>query len=342
MSKKRNPALSLLNVLFCLLVLFIHCISYPVSHYAPGTLAHSLVVVFWRLSSFVVPGFILLSGVKLFLTGKDSLSYPKYLLGRVRGVILPYALAFCLYFLLFWWKGTYPLQAGFLLKNFVLGSLVYHLYFIPILFQFDLLFPLWKRTIPTKSPLLLLPFALAVTLLCESHLSSLFTAAFPGHSLLYNDRLFTSYLFYWLAGCYIGKNYESFTLLLRENFFLICGFFCTFLFLNGYFSILAWGAFRSVPSMNSIHSLYVVSTLLFLFALAEKLPAERLSASKVLKRLDGATFHIYLYHVFVLYAADFLLSKIALSQVLCFFLRMGAVLAFAFILAYLPKKKKQK
>ncbi len=342
MAKERKPALSLLNVLFCLVVLFIHCISYPVSHYAPGCLAHAILVIFWRLSSFVVPGFILLSGVKLFLTGKDALPYPKYLRGRIKGVILPYAVAFCLYFLLFWAVGVYRPDLGFLLKTFVLGSLVYHLYFIPILFQFDLLFPLWKGTIPTKSPLLLLPFALAFTIFCESHLPSLFTAAFPGHTLLYNDRLFTSYLFYWLAGCYIGKNYEAFTGLLRENFSWICGIFGTFMLLNGYFSVLAYGGFRAVPFMNSLHSLYVASALFFLFALAEKLPAERLSASKLLKRLDGATFHIYLYHVFVLYAADFVLSKLALSQVLCFFLRMGAVLTFAFILAYLPKRRKIK
>ncbi len=339
---RRKPALSLLNVLFCLLVLFIHCISYPVSHYAPGTLAHGLVVVFWRLSSFVVPGFLFLSGVKVFLTGKDALPYTAYLRGRVRGVILPYALAFCLYFLLFWAVGVYRPDAGFLMKTFLLGSLVYHLYFIPLLFQFDLLFPLWKRAIPRISPFLLLPLALVFTLLWESYLPGIYASLFPGKTLLYNDRLFTTYLFYWLFGCYVGKNYETFSAFCKKRFPSIYALFLLFAIGNGYFSVLAYGGFRAVPFMNILHSLYTAFAIFFFFALAEKLPAERLSASKRLKRLDGATFHIYLYHVFVLYAADFVLSKLVLSQVLCFFLRMGAVLVFAFTLAYLPKKKKRK
>ena len=142
--RKRKSELSLLNVTFCFLVIFIHAISYAVGAFPAGSFREALVILPWRLSSFVVPGFLLLAGVKLTLTGKDAVPYPKYLFSRVRGILLPYTAAFCLYFAAFFVFYDYPLSPTFIAKHFVLGSLCYHLYFIPVLCQFDLLLPFWK------------------------------------------------------------------------------------------------------------------------------------------------------------------------------------------------------
>ena len=65
-SKTRRHEISFLNVVFCMLVVFIHIISYAVASFSPGSINYNLAMFPWRLSSFVVQGFVLLSGIKLF------------------------------------------------------------------------------------------------------------------------------------------------------------------------------------------------------------------------------------------------------------------------------------
>ncbi len=327
MAKKRKQEISVLNIIFCLLVIFIHCISYAVSSFAPPSLSYIAVMLPWRLVSFVVPGFLLLSGVKLFVTGKDSLSYGAYIKGRIRGVLLPYAVAFSVYYLAFMAVYAYPADILFMTKHFLLGSLVYHLYFIPLLFQFDLLFPLWKRIIPRVPPVILIPFALCFSQLCENYLPALLSAAFPSLSLPYNDRLFTSYLVYFVAGCYIGRYYEAFCEMLRRNFRAICVLFAFCFCLTGYYSYLAFGGLAAVPAMNQIHGLYVLSACLFLYALAIKIPAGTIEKAPLLSKIDSASFYIYLYHVLVLFGADKLIEIMGIQA-------QGAAFAIRALLSY--------
>ena len=86
---KRRIELSLLNVLFCLIVIMIHILSYPVSQLDVGTAEYTAVMLLWRLMSFVVQGFVLLSGLKMFLTKKDRIkatsSAPELAEKRYRG-----------------------------------------------------------------------------------------------------------------------------------------------------------------------------------------------------------------------------------------------------------------
>ena len=93
MSQKRKPEISVQNIFFCMLVIFIHIISYAVSSFLPNTISYNLVMIPWRLASFVVPGFIMLSGVKLFLTGNHSISYFEYLRKRFFSIIIPYIIS---------------------------------------------------------------------------------------------------------------------------------------------------------------------------------------------------------------------------------------------------------
>jgi fucose 4-O-acetylase-like acetyltransferase len=124
MASKRKSEISYLNVLLCLFVIFIHIISFAVSGFETGTLSYNLAMFPWRMVSFVVQGFILLSGVKLFLTGKDEKSYGEYLKSRIKGVILPYIFSYFIYYVFYFVVYDYPLDIAFILKHLVLGSLV--------------------------------------------------------------------------------------------------------------------------------------------------------------------------------------------------------------------------
>ncbi len=339
--RKRKSELSLLNILFCFLVIFIHTISYAVGAFPPGSFREALVILAWRLTSFVVPGFLLLAGVKLTLTGKDALPYGTYLKGRVRGILLPYVVAFCLYFLAFFLFYGYPLSPAFIAKHFVLGSLCYHLYFIPVLFQFDLLLPLWKRMLRV-SPALVVPAALILSSLFESFLPNMLSTAF-GISFMYNDRVFTSYLAFFVIGLYIGKLYDAFCEILRKNFTALSILFGVIFLFTGYASFLAFGAGAAVPYMNILHFVYSLYAILFLFAVSLRVPETVFEKVPLLRKIDGASYHIYLYHVLCLYAVDFLLSRLGIVAALpAFLLRFGitAVLIPALCIFYLSLKKK--
>ena len=208
MERKRRVEISVLNTIFCLIVVLIHIMSYPVAAFSGDMLKYSLVMLPWRLCSFVVQGSIMLSGVKLFLNGKDKSPYLKYQKGRFFGVIVPYIICFAAYYVLFVVIYDYPVDARFILKEFFTGSLVCHLYFIPLLFQFDLLLPLWRTVVNKCTPKVVIPIAIVFSFFMEMFLPQIIRTIFPGFEFLYNDRIFTTYLCYWLIGCYIGRYYE--------------------------------------------------------------------------------------------------------------------------------------
>ena len=64
---QRKNELSSMNIVFCLLVIFIHVSSAPVTGLSKESWQYAVFFVPWRLSAFVVQGFIFLSGLKMFL-----------------------------------------------------------------------------------------------------------------------------------------------------------------------------------------------------------------------------------------------------------------------------------
>ncbi len=320
MARERKTEISYLNILLCLFVIFIHIISFAVSGFEYGTLPYNLAMFPWRMVSFVVQGFIMLSGVKLFLTKKDEQSYGKYLVSRLRGVILPYVFSYFVYYLFYFIVYDYPTDIGFILKHLVLGSLVCHFYFIPLLFQFDLLFPLWKRIINKCSPIIVIPFVLLFSLIFEIYFPNMISTAFPDISFVYNDRLFTTYLAYWIIGCYIGKYYGKFEEILKNNFKTICVCFSLSFALFIYYTYLAFNYISYIPFMNQVHSLYALSVIIFLYALFTRLPK---NMPKFFSKIDSASYDIYLWHMLAVFFANFVISKIGIqSNLLGFIIRV--------------------
>lgn len=313
MTRKRRTELSALNVLFCLLVIFIHIISYPLSEFQPNTPEYNIALALSRMSSFVVQGFVMLSGVKLFLNGKDSVPFGKYIKSRLKGVIVPYAVCFAVYYICFAIIYNYPLEPMFAAKHFVFGSLVCHLYFIPIIFQFDILFPVWKRIVNRCSAIIVIPFALLVSTIFENNLPQMISAIFTNIAFEYNDRIFTTYLSFWLIGCYIGKHYEMFCDILRNNFRTTAAVFAITLALMLGYSYIAYNFVAPVPYLNYIHNLYVIYVCLFLYAAALKCSEKIFEKIPLLAKIDRASLYIYLYHMMAIFAADAIISKFGLT-----------------------------
>ena len=161
---KRKSELSWLNVWFCLLVVFIDAASQPASVLDKHSWQSDLLMIPQRLAFVAVPGFFLLSGVKLTLPRSRPQTIASYWRGRCRSILLPYLLAVLVYyftfvFLLRW----FPFSWRELARYTVTGSLSAPFCFLIALFQFILLFPLFRWLARRWSAAVLLPFALGLT-----------------------------------------------------------------------------------------------------------------------------------------------------------------------------------
>ena len=207
MARRRLEELSVLNVIFCLLVILIHVLSHAVVSLEKTSWQYALVIVPQRLAFVSVPGFFYLSGVKLTLPRERPLPLRDYYLGRIKNIYLPYLLAAAVYYLFFVTIGWYTFSPAQFLRETALGTLSAQFYFLVALMQFILLAPLFRRLARRYAPVVLLPLALGITWLSSIYFNAVLQLAVPDAAFPYGDRVFTSYLVYYLAGCCAGQHY---------------------------------------------------------------------------------------------------------------------------------------
>ena len=309
----RKPELSRLNVLFCLLVVYIHVAAHPVSTLDRSGLIYGVILVSQRLSFVSVPGFFLLSGLKFTLPRTTPVPLGRYYLGRAKALLLPYLFVSLAYYLVFvfglgWFPFSWKDLGGYLVR----GDLSAQFYFLIALFQFTALAPVFRWLSRRWSPLLLIPFSLGIMWLSSIYFNDALRIFLPGAEFPYSGRFFTSCLAYYLAGCCIGHNYSRFKALLRENRGLIRALFGLFALADGWLSVLAFSGRRYVPFLEYVHTLYIFSAILFLFDLCahRTAPVSRLCAS-----IDRVSFDIYLWHCLVITLFNSFAPRLGLDRV---------------------------
>ena len=321
-STARKSELSALNVLFCLLVVFIHVASHPVSALDKMSLPYALILMAQRLSFVSVPGFFLLSGLKLTLPRGRTQSLGAFYKSRTRTLLLPYLFTSLVYYLVFvFWLKWFP----FSLREFgiylVRGGLSAQFYFLIALFQFIALAPLFRWLARRWSPMLLIPFSLGIMWLSSMYFNGVLQVFLPDVTFQYSDRIFTSYLAYYLAGCCIGEHYPQFRDFLEKNRGLIWALFLFFAAADAGLSVLTFSGRRYIPYLEHIHTMYIFSAILALFDLALRLPSPLPS---FVRSLDRISFDIYLWHCLVItlfnqYAPRLGLSRVSVQFIARFF-----------------------
>ena len=299
---QRRSELSWQNLAFCAMVLFIHCSSQPVAVLRTDSWQFALIFLLQKLSFVSVYGFFLLSGVKLTLPRGRRVSAAHYYKIRLKTIFLPYFLAMLVYYA--WFSAVLgyiqPSVRGFL-GYLIRGDLSSPFYFIIALAQFIVLMPLLRHVAERVSPALSLPLALAMSWMSELYFEQFLHLFDPSVSFAYGDRVFTTYLFYYLAGCYIGQQYEAFVAALRRNRLFIIGAFVLFaafdLFLSYRGRVLAlWS-----PLWPMAHLTYLLAAIAFCFLAASSI---RRPLPRWLAQVDCASFLIYLYHALAISVLD--------------------------------------
>lgn len=315
MSKARKFEISLLNVFFCILVIFIHVSSAPLSQLNKMSWQYAVVFIPWRLSAFVVQGFILLSSVKLFLNKGQEIDYKKFYLSRFKSIIIPYALWVTVYYLYFINHNYFTFSLKELIRYILVGDLVGHFYFIIIIVQFYLLAPLWVAMTKKIKLIPALTSALLITLIFNQYLPTIISFFFKNYEFRYNDRVFTTYLFYWVAGCYIGLYYEQFKKFIKNKLAIFSILYGLCAIINASLSWLHFTNLMYIAWLEYVHVLYCISSILFFYTLAVRVSESSWLDISLIHQVDTSSYLIYLSHCLVIFVINDWLYRYGISRV---------------------------
>lgn len=283
------------NVIMCLLVVFIHVSSGAISSLDKSSFQYLFVMIPWRLSAFVVQGFIFLAALKIFIKKAPVTNYRRYYILRFRAIILPYIFWVFIYYIYFCNHHYFPFRLQHLLKHMALGSLVSPFYFIIVIVQFYALLPVWQRLYKHlhAAPVLLASFL--ITLLFGQFLPKAIYIISGGYTFAYNDRLFTTYLLYWSMGAVCGIHYEKFSQIILGKNKAIFLAFLLFMVIDVYFSFQVFAQGIHVSGLETIHIFYCITAILFTVTLGLQVPPR-----PFLRAINSISYLIYLSHCYVL------------------------------------------
>ncbi len=196
---KRQKEIDILKALAAFMVILIHVTATPVTVLASGTVQEILMLVN-RFSKPSVPIFFFVSGLMLQRSTQNrTFQYGRFLGRRAARVLIPYVFWCIVYYAWFLASGTYSPDLRFFCWNLFSGKLMYHLYFIPAILQFYLLFGVFRGIVMRYSKRWVLP-----VVFCLNVLEILWIPQ------LYYGRCFATYLTVFTAGCYAGDSFERF------------------------------------------------------------------------------------------------------------------------------------
>lgn len=325
-TRKRLPELSYLNLTFCILVILIHVLSEPVGTLDKSSLQYFAVMIPFRLSAFVVQGFIFLSGLKLCLGGRDKIYAPALWCRRLKSVVVPYLIWVLLYYCYFVGIGYFPFSFKELFRYAVVGDLVAPFYFIITIVQFYLLAPIFVKLTSGKHTKLFLVLSLVINLIFWIYLPTLLRVTGICENFRYNDRVFTTYLIYFAAGCIAGQKYDKLCAVIRRVSALM---FTAFPLIAAGDIILYCNAAKVGGTVCEIyHMVYSLAAILFFTALYLKLTDKRKSMPKILSSADKATFPVYLCHCLFIFILNSEFNKYGINDI-------GIRLVLRFVIVYI-------
>lgn len=333
----KKQEINILNVLFCIMVIFIHASGAVISG-PKDTIAYMGIFPVWNIFSVAVPGFIFLSGLKSGLSNEQftAKSYPYFILKKLKKIYLPYCLWVVVYYAWFVWREYFPFSSTELIKYILNGTLAAHFYFVIIIMQFYILLPLIKKLAKKLSPVVLLILSLLISYFSEKYLS---TAIYDVASVkfIHTDRLFSTYLVYYVLGLICAESYDK-VLNFGQNKWLMI-------------SSLAFGILFCVSFGTHYYQaskfLFCLSIIPCLLAFSRKISTADFFKTKLFKCINSATFNIYLSHLLFMQIIDtYVISGVSERLLVAFCIRFALLFVFSFcvctLYSYFKKLLKEK
>jgi peptidoglycan/LPS O-acetylase OafA/YrhL len=305
MNRERIDYLDVYRALAILAVLMIHTTSSVVASLPHDSGLFPVYVALNSAAHYAVPAFLFLSALVLFYNydGRTGIHWGKFYLKRLTTIIVPYVIWSFFYFLLVNHIRGRTIQESWpkFLEGLWLGSNYTHLYYIVVLVQFLVLFPLLLQLTRLKwirSNLILIGIVLQIGFYLgnyyEFHMNKIGT--FIG-----------SYLIYIFLGAQAGIKLKSSPTWLRKPNGLLYGAVLLLAanhiaqellqILEPHYLQQPWLSRVNYLAVNG----YSAVCCYFLIHLSAALHARGWGVVKLLKALGVVSFGVYLIHPFILY-----------------------------------------
>ena len=328
-TNQRRDELNYFNAIACLLVILIHVLSVGIVSLDSKSLQLAAIYIPWNFAAYVVPGFLFVGAVKMALgfNSSENTGYTKYIWKRIVKIYFPYIITSCVYFAYYYFVGWYVADPMFFLRLLFTGLIASPFYYIVTVMQFYLLMPLWKFTLKKIPWFTAIPISVLITFV--SLRLSAFLGVF-GITDVLSDRIFTTYLIFWVLGLYVGANYSKIysAVLKHKKALLICAVPSILFTLLNYWqhstgNIVFTSDISCMKVISDIMSIMLFMTICIIIKNA-KLP----KLKKVLDFIFGASFSVFLSHCLFLYLADmYIIQKFGITDI-------GLQLIIRFVICY--------
>lgn len=343
-TKARMAYLDLFRLIAAVAVVVIHITASAIGKYQQGSSLQLIITLINGLALFAVPAFIFISAYTFMVIYRGkTLSYWQFLKKRTAVLLIPYLLWSLVYYLDQIYFAARPFSLLDFAKALMTGSAFYHLYFMPIIFQFYLLFVPLKWITEKVSPLALAVLTLMLYYIYTSGLPFADTNDVMGSinawlplksDFKLSDRLFMSYFPFYMFGLIMGLYAEK-TKRLLGKFSLIA---ITFYLATTFFHVANRTAYYVYQSNFPVNLRYAwelsafAAILIILWLVQQFEPYY--SNSKSIPLLSAYTFDLYLAHPLILQFGEILLRRmgiqsVSLTLVLVFIMAISLPFVFA-------------
>lgn len=311
-----------------------------------------IIGMLFNLAKFSAPAFIFIVGFHLISQYTKQMLYTQYIYEKTTSLLTPY----------FFWSIVYLFMTKHIpslwevVHSLLLGTAAPHLWYVVMMFQIHLLFPLlcfvfhwFHRRIHNKQDAYRYTFAFALIYFLLMWFSSHYI--FNGEKLTkfttlhYTDRSFLFYSFYFVMGGIAAVALRAWRIFVFKHIPLFTAlFFALFLCIN-YQLFNFYGAntirLTVVTYLKPSMFIYIVCEIMILYALSVTIAQYRTFLYKALRFIGNFTYGAYLAHFFFLNISVKLLSFFALPAnsilySICLFsctaiLSLGTIILFSYM-----------
>lgn len=283
--------MDVLRSMAILAVIGIH-ISATTLRYNPYPSTYNITFILNQICRFSVPAFIFISGMGLTITYNEKQRYICFLAKRFKKV-LPQYFVWCLVYIIAITK-NYNIHQN--IDYIIHGKIFYHLYFIPLIVELYLIFPIIYRFIG-KVWFLLLSFGITLFAIIYTY----YFINITPDMWFWDKKNLIYWIFYFCLGGYIAKHRENILPKFKKYNYII--FICllisvvyilnSIIFYNGLGKNLEYLVTFQRPSIIIYSTLFI----LFVFSFNWK---NKLFVG-IIKYISKRTYSIYLCHALILY-----------------------------------------
>ncbi|WP_419715696.1 acyltransferase [Bacillus bombysepticus] len=300
MSKSNKlPEITCLRALAILSVVWIHVSSFFITDDSWGYLSTN------RWSLYSVPCFMFVSGIVLtYSSTLREFNVSRFYKKRIFSVLVPYV-AFSFFYTVFTQtisrqinllslEGVYSFLEITTLSILLQEGSYYHLYFMYIIIQFYLIFPLWFKMLSNKVfRIASIPFGYGIQLLFQKF----YPALTIEHPLLPNpSTIVFNYLFIFAAGCSLGYSYLKVRNRINWVWFSIFTTISIYLSFEFITRINSRWETSKILEPTSFEYTWFTITISFTLLISLITFSKNIGNLKFLRPLGNESFSIYLFH----------------------------------------------